>query len=473
MREQLLSLSGVFHAAVGLKEVAGRATDTLCVKAYVRTKRSLAELSQDQVVPPSFGGVPTDVTEVPAGIRFTADDASHRPLVGGIQVTNGIKVVDPQNLTVRMSRGTLGCFATRTSDGKPVLLTNWHVATANSGRIGDSIFQPVPEAEEDRIEDDYPKRPKSSKNAVATLVDWKVTEKVDGAIARVNTCYSLCCNCGIRLRNTVRGLNVGGGDAIAGTAASPVVAGQAVYKVGRATDRTSGRVVTANYPSISIPRDGTTYTFTGQIQIQGDSGPFHVSGDSGSAVVDGARRVVGLLFAGPTDNSFGLANHIADVVAALGITITGGEHALLPAAATGGPDEPGEPGEPGDLVEQLGTRLRRTDAGRRLAERLDAHLAEVVSLVNHERRVTVAWHRAQGPAWLAALARGARHADYRLPDEIAGVTRAAAFTQVHAALAQYGGEALRADLAAWSASLRAAFADSRTTGELLDTAGGA
>ncbi|WP_369373052.1 hypothetical protein [Streptomyces sp. cg36] len=462
VREQLLALSGVFHTAVGLKEVDGRATDTLCVKTYVHTKRTVAELSPDQVVPPTVDGVPTDVTEVPAEFRFTADDSSHRPLVGGIQLTNGIKALDPANLQVSVSRGTLGCFATRTSDGKAVLLTNWHVATANGGRVGDSLFQPLPEPEEDRIEDDFPKRPKSSKNAVATLVDAKVTEKVDGAIARVNTCYSSCCNCGVGFRNTVRGLDVAGGDAIAGTAPSPVVAGQTVFKVGRATDKQEGKVVTANYPSFSITRDGTTYTFTGQIQIQGAPGvTFSLHGDSGSVVVDSARRVVGLLFAGPGNAAFSLANHIADVVGALGITIKGGERSVL---ATEEPDE---------LVQELAVRFRRTSAGRRLAELLEVHRAEVVHLVNHERRVTVAWHRAQGPAWYAALARGARHTDYRLPADIGGVTRAAAYARMHAVLAQYGGETLRADLAAWSEPLRKAFTGARTTAELLDTAGGA
>ncbi|MFI9102362.1 hypothetical protein ACIGXA_17735 [Streptomyces fildesensis] len=463
-RERLLALSGVFHTAVGLKEVAGRATDTLCLKAYVRAKRPLAEMAPEQVVPPVVDGVPTDVTEVAADFRFAADDSTHRPLVGGIQLTNGVKALDPATLQVSTSRGTLGCFATRTSDGKPVLLTNWHVATANGGRIGDSLFQPAAEPEQDRLEDDFPKRPRSSKNAVATIVDWKVTEKVDGAIARVNTCYSSCCNCGVGFRNTVRDLAVGGGDAIAGTAPGPVIAGQDVFKVGRATDRKAGRVITANFPSVSIPRDGTTYTFTGQMQIEltaGQIAPFATNGDSGSVIVDGSRRVVGLLFATSADETYTLANHISDVVAALGITIKGGERSVLPAE------------EPEHLVQELAVRFERTTGGRRLSELLDAHRAEVVHLVNHERRVTIAWHRAQGPAWYAALARGARHADYRLPADIAGVTREAAYAQMHAVLVQYGGEELCADLAEWHEHLRAAFTGSRTTGELLDTAGGA
>ncbi|MFE0100605.1 hypothetical protein [Streptomyces sp. NPDC059009] len=464
VRERLLAVSGVFHAAVGLKETGGRATDTLCFKTYVRDKKPADELPSGQTVPPTVDGVPTDVTEVPAEFRFTEDDSGHRPLVGGIQLTNGIKALDPARLKVSMSRGTLGCFATRVSDGKPVLLTNWHVATANGGRVGDSLFQPLPEPEEDRIEDDYPKRPKSSKNAVATIVDVKVTEKVDGAIARVNTCYSSCCNCGVGFRNTVRDLNVGGGDAIAGTAPGPVVAGQEVFKVGRATDRRAGKVVTANYPPVSIPRDGVTYTFTGQMQIElqaGETPPFATHGDSGSVIVDSSRRVVGLFFASSANDTAALANHITDVVSALGITIKGGERSVLAAD------------EPDDLVQELAVRFRRTSGGRRLADLLEAHRAEVVHLVNHERRVTVAWHRAQGPAWYAALARGARHGDYQLPADIGGVTRAAAYSRMVAVLAQYGSEDLCADLAQWHEQLRTAFTGARTTGELLDTAGGA
>jgi hypothetical protein len=454
VREELLAIAGVFHVTIGLKEVAGRAGDTLCIKTYVRRKVEPADLSPDEIVPVMVGGVPTDVSEVPE-IRLAADTGRHRPIVGGTQLTNGIKVLDDDQVTTVMVGGTLGCLAVRTQDGEPVLLTNWHIATAHGGRVGDSLFQPFPEPSVDLPTDTYPKRPRSSVNAVAKIVDAKVSEKFDCAIATVNTCYSLCCNCGVSYDNRIRELAVGGGDAVAGTA--PVVSQQQVFKVGRVSDRTAGRVVTTDFPRfVATMLDGTTRVFTGQIQIQGDDGPFAVEGDSGSVVVDEQRRVVGLLFALSDDNTFAFVNHVSDVVAALGITITGGESGLNDSA------------EPADVLGELSGRLRRE-----FSDRVDLHQAEVVSLVNHDRHVTVAWHRAQGPAWIAALARSARRPAYLLPHEIEGVTRAEAFTLLHTALSRFGSDGLRADLAEYGERLLTAFSGCRTTGELLDSAGSA
>jgi hypothetical protein len=63
VREELLAIAGVFHVTIGLKEVAGRAGDTLCIKTYVRRKVEPADLSPDEIVPVMVGGVPTDVSE--------------------------------------------------------------------------------------------------------------------------------------------------------------------------------------------------------------------------------------------------------------------------------------------------------------------------------------------------------------------------------------------------------------------------
>jgi hypothetical protein len=219
LRARLLAIPGVFHVAVGLKEVDGRATDELCVKTYVRKKVPRAELSGEPV-PAEVAGVRTDVSEVPP-IVFHADQGKHRPLVGGIQITNGIKTLNADQSGTEIETGTLGCFATRTFDGKPVLLTNWHVATASTGKAGENLYQPEPESVEDKLEDGYPKRPASSRNAVATIVLTTVSAKVDGAIATIKTCYSCCCNCGVGFKNLIPGLGLGGGDAVAGSAAVP------------------------------------------------------------------------------------------------------------------------------------------------------------------------------------------------------------------------------------------------------------
>jgi len=60
--------------------------------------------------------------------------------------------------------------------------------------------------------------------------------------------------------------------------------------------------------------------FTEQILIVGTGGSFSQPGDSGSLIVDRkSKRPVGLLFAGSSSHT--IANHIEDVVQALGVTI--------------------------------------------------------------------------------------------------------------------------------------------------------
>jgi hypothetical protein len=459
VRERLLAVPGVFHVAVGLKEVDGVATDELCVKTYVREKVPRAELT-GEAVPAEVAGVRTDVSEVPE-IVFKTGGAKHRPLVGGIQITTGIETLAADGGT-EISTGTLGCFATRKADDKPVLLTNWHVATADMDvskileRTGQILYQPAPGPTARTPDDTYPKPPTNSKNAVATVVLTKITGKVDGAIATIKTCYSCCCNCGVGFKNVIPRLGLGGDDAVAGSAAA--VSGEPVRMVGGAGGPQDGKIVTTSYPSYSPTLNGKTYTFTGQIHIAPPAGKtFGPAGDSGSVVVNAARKVVGLFFAGPKDDSFGMANHISDVTSALGIEITGAEASLL-AAETADGDE---------LLDRLTEQLTVTETGARLAERIEAHQAELVTLVNHERHVTVVWHRIQGPSWLAALTRSAREPDYRIPAEIAGVTRTDALTRLRDVLAQYGSAELRADVGEYFAELLAAFTANHTIDGLL------
>ena len=50
--------------------------------------------------------------------------------------------------------------------------------------------------------------------------------------------------------------------------------------------------------------------------------PFSASGDSGSAILERAtNKVVGLLFAGATNNSVTFGNHIAAVLAQLKVSL--------------------------------------------------------------------------------------------------------------------------------------------------------
>jgi hypothetical protein len=108
-----------------------------------------------------------------------------------------------------------------------------------------------------------------------------------------------------------------------GTPSSNTVAAtlnQAVRKYGRTTGLTRGNVVGLN-ATVNVGYSHGTARFVGQIVIRG-KGQFSRSGDSGSLIVDGQRRAVGLLFAG-SSNGYTFANQIGDVLSALNVSIDG------------------------------------------------------------------------------------------------------------------------------------------------------
>jgi hypothetical protein len=72
---------------------------------------------------------------------------------------------------------------------------------------------------------------------------------VDAASVKLNICISSWChtNCGVSFGNEIQGLNVNNGNAIANVS-STVNVGDTVFKVGRTTGRTEGRVTSVTLP---------------------------------------------------------------------------------------------------------------------------------------------------------------------------------------------------------------------------------
>ncbi|MEP6692193.1 MAG: hypothetical protein ABJD07_13620, partial [Gemmatimonadaceae bacterium] len=323
---ELRAIPGVVHVSVGLRERAGRPVpDALCIRVYVGEKRPAAELAPSDRIPSEVGGVPTDVNVV-GTYAFAFDTTRYRPVKGGIGITNHIIAANEDGTDTGMVAGTLGCIATRTSDKSAVALSNWHVMMAN-GAVNkkDKIYQPAPETWDPVPVASAPQRPRNDDDMIAKIVDFKINEKVDCAIARLDV--SSCCHCcGIDYRNEIVGLSEHGkppSDTLVGM--RDAVSGHPVYKSGMMTGRSEGLVMDLDSPEFTIPLDGEDHTFSGQILINGtDIFGFSKSGDSGSAIVDEDGFIVGLLFASnnlPFAGDRTAANHIQDVCSALGITI--------------------------------------------------------------------------------------------------------------------------------------------------------
>jgi hypothetical protein len=473
--ERLRAIPGVRHVSVGLKVQRGKVSRDLCIRVYVKAKRLETELSPDERIPPEIDGIPIDVnvTRTPT---LTIDRTRYRPLQGGSLISNRVIGLNQSGTEAFMELGTFGCTATRTSDGSPVLLTNWHVLMANGGRVGEPIFQPAPLRIPRLDPAQLPLRPTDREDAIAFIVDGRVTDKVDAGIARLDV--SSCCRCcGLDFRDEIVGLSEGGrppSNSVLGMRAA--VAGSTVYKVGATTGRTVGTVVDATTDDLQGSQDGVDYTLTGQIEVASeDPDEYFLShGDSGAALIDEEGWIVGLLFgiAGEPPDARAYANHIADVCSALGITInltqphgTAGARVAVPRATF--PQVLSPTGA--ELYAKARARLQADQAGAWLWALAEKYREEIVSLVTTERRVSVVWHRVGGPAVFQAALNALRAGDDEtLPMPPGGGTLEDALARVGGALAAHGTADLRAALARHRGALLAAVHGSHTVSELLE-----
>jgi hypothetical protein len=194
---RLRAIPGVVHVSVGLRERGGAITDDHAIRVYVREKQPLDEVAPAERIPAEIDGVPTDVNVV-GEFRFAADNARYRPLVGGIQITNRIIDVNDTMTRTQLHRGTLGCFATRISDGSQVLVSNWHVLAANGGRNGDRVYKPAPTSIPPVDLADVPLRPQDGDDAIGKIVQTVVNNSVDfGSVDGPSIRPRCQCLCGI------------------------------------------------------------------------------------------------------------------------------------------------------------------------------------------------------------------------------------------------------------------------------------
>ncbi len=450
---ELLSIPGVIHVSVGLKEKNGQVTDQLCVRVYVGEKKGKDQLSAAELIPAEINGIATDVNTV-GQFEFQIDNTQYRPIKGGIQVTNRIVGINKAGDGRQIARGTLGCVAIDNTDDAPVLLSNWHVLYANTGTDEENVFQPAPATLPPVTVLELPFRPPDDTDKIAVNRRKAITNKVDGAIAAIDV--SSCCHCcGIHYSNEINGLSDAGRPAkntIVGHELA--VSGMTVFKVGQQTLRTEGVVIDDNHPFVIIPLEGTDYKFEGQIAIQNidPTKPFSDHGDSGSAVINLDNKIVGLIFAGGKDVTVkgiqrpfvSIANHIGHVFDALNIRIEYSPDVVVIAGETltNVPPLVREAPVP-EPYRALRERLQRHENTARLFALGQRHSDEITHLINRDRPVTVAWHRGHGPALLATVMSAVRDGHYRLPATVKGMALSEALERMRVVLSQRGSPGLQ------------------------------
>ena len=203
-----------------------------------------------------------------------------------------------------VTAGTLGAIVRRPDDDRYRVLSNNHVlANEDLGKAGDEILQPG--------KFDHGISPADVCAHLESAIPLKTTGNlVDAAVARVVE--------GIGVDpTTLTGLGK-----LAGVRTEPLGDEEKVYKVGRTTQLTEGRVSAFEVDNLAVEFDRGVITFDDQIEISPapGAGPFSLGGDSGSLIVDEELRAVGLLFAG-NDLDVTYASPISIVLARLGVEL--------------------------------------------------------------------------------------------------------------------------------------------------------
>jgi hypothetical protein len=297
VEDDLLRRPGVTGVDVGYKYVGGVRTPDIAVRVLVEQKR---DVPAAQRVPKEIDGVRTDViqrkfelnpvSKSVEDIVLMADTGTYNPVKGGISI-GPCRVIGGS-----VFAGTLGAVVTDNATNQPLLLSNFHVMCVDNGwHAGDSMAQPS------RVDTGV-----CPGSVVGQLQRAALTGTVDAAVCSLSGRGSVC---------EIQDIGT-----ITGTAAASL--GLAVRKRGRTTGLTFGSVDSISL-SVNVDYgDGIGMrTLTNQIGLTPDTAQnpkFGDHGDSGSVVVNGSRQVVGLYFAGASDGT-GVANPIADVLAALNI----------------------------------------------------------------------------------------------------------------------------------------------------------
>jgi hypothetical protein len=118
-------------------------------------------------------------------------------------------------------------------------------------------------------------------------------------------------------------------------------------------------------------------------------------------------------------------------------------------------------------------RFRAAPLGPELHETFARVRREVGYLVRNSRRVKIAWHRSQGPAYLAHVLNHLRGDAASVPLEVDGVARAQMLTRMSDVLRAQGSIPLREAIDRYHDELMPILASARTAEECIEGLGGA
>jgi hypothetical protein len=316
-REELLGRPNVVATGVGFKEIDGVRTGEISIVCSVEHKVPATELTAAELVPRTVGGVVTDVVATGPIRALSAHLARHRPAPGGVSIGH-------RDITA----GTLGCTVRRGQ--RLFILSNNHVlADTNRAQPGDPILQPGP-YDGGRLPDDAiavletfvpihmlgEDSGCAAARAVATLLNGAA--RIVGSGARLRAVSTRAAEnlvdaaLALPLDESWLAAELLGMGSVRGSAATEL--GAPLRKSGRTTGVTTGEVI-----QVEVTADVRMGDRTARFSDQFMAGAMSQGGDSGSLVLDGENRAVGLLFAGSDATT--LCNRIENVLSALEVEL--------------------------------------------------------------------------------------------------------------------------------------------------------
>lgn len=295
---ELFGRRNVVACGLGYKIRGTEQTHELSLMVSVTEKIPPEALTAQDLIPKTLSGMPTDVVQtgkLRAQMPPLDPTARYRPAFPGVSIGH-----------YQITAGTFGLLLRRGTE--LFILSNNHVlAAVNQGHLGDPIYQPGP------VDGGTPNE------RLATLAEFVPLDfgeskgecQVAQTVADLLNALAGAAGSSHRLQSVQKTPNKNLVDVALARPDDPTQVsaeilgiglptgvgapelGQAVQKSGRTTGITQGTVQQIDVTT-SVDYNGKTAYFVDQFMASRMSAP----GDSGSAILDMERRVVGQLFAG-------------------------------------------------------------------------------------------------------------------------------------------------------------------------------
>ncbi|WP_028981320.1 hypothetical protein [Sporocytophaga myxococcoides] len=190
------------------------------------------------------------------------------------------------------------------------------------------------------------------------------------------------------------------------------------------------------------PADDETY------KINGVKLAFSDAGDSGSIIIDEHINIVGLLWGGDLDlhSDYDVTFAIPIVKVLDALSNSGLETTLESTPAVRSKlQELQSPKEVG-IDKDIKRRLQESTHGTLVMSLFETHQKEIIHLINHNRKVKIAWQRLQGPSFVAHMMNSLNDPTYIIPRKVKDISRQDLIIKTAAVIREEGSELLQKDI---------------------------